>query len=112
MPIDIIKKMFENTTQYGRTPVSTIIKSNYTSPFPALNVCLRHEPVTADTVYFDIPAIDYGATSAQIFVRNDVLLTDVRVIKSDKQFTSKLSNNFRQCGAMGKNHKLSYSSSH
>lgn len=39
LPTDIIKKTFENTTQYGKTTVSTLLKWNFHSPHPALNVC-------------------------------------------------------------------------
>ena len=48
LTIYIIKKTFENTTQYGRTPAFAILKSNYKSPFLALNTHHRHELVFTD----------------------------------------------------------------
>lgn len=44
----------------------------------------RDEPVAADTVYCDTPAIDDGAASAQIFVDTKTFLIDVYGMKSDK----------------------------
>ena len=57
-------------------------------PFPSLNVACRNEPVTTDTVYSDTPAVDSGATSAQVFVGTQTLVTDVYGMKSDKEFVS------------------------
>jgi hypothetical protein len=53
-----IKKKSEQTTQYARMPNGTILKKYYKSPFAALNVQRRDEPVATDTVYLDTPAID------------------------------------------------------
>ena len=55
-----------------------------------------------DTVYSDTPAIDNGATSAQIFVETESLVTDVYGMKSDKEFVSTLQDNIRKMGAMQK----------
>ena len=62
----------------------------------------RDEPVAADAVYCNTPAIDDGAASAQIFVGTKTFLTDAYGMKSDKQFASTLSDNIRQRGAMNK----------
>ena len=102
LPTDIIKKTFSSTTQYARTPMSTVLKKNFKSPFPALNVSRRNEPVATDTVYSDTPAVDDGSTSAQIFVGTKTLLTDIYGMKSDKQFVNTLEDNIRQRGAMDK----------
>ena len=99
LPTDVIKKTFEITTQYARIPMSTVLKKHYRSPFPALNVHRRNEPVATDTVYSDTPAVDDGSTSAQIFVGTESLLTDVYGMKSDKQFVNTLEDNIRDRGA-------------
>jgi hypothetical protein len=62
MPTKTVKKTFETTTQYARMPNGTILKKHYKSPFPALNVKRRDEPVATDTVFSDTPAIDGGET--------------------------------------------------
>ena len=100
--IQIIKKTFSLTTQHAKTPESTILKKNFKSPFPALNVSRRNEPVATDTVYSDTPSINDGSTSAQIFVGTETLFTDVCGMKSDKQFVNTLEDNIRTRRAMDK----------
>jgi hypothetical protein len=101
-PVDVVKRTFAATTQYARIPFSTTLKKHYKSPFPAFNVHRRDEPVATDTVYSDTPAVDSGATSAQLFVGTETLLTDVYGMKTDKQFVSTLEDNIRERGAMSK----------
>ena len=60
LPTDTIKQTFQLTTQYARTPMSAILEKHYKSPFPALNVTCRYEPVGTDTVYSDTPDVDNG----------------------------------------------------
>ena len=102
LPTDIVKKTFQLTAQHARTLMATILKKHYKSPFPALNVSRRNEPVDTDTFYSDTPAIDNGSTSAQIFVGTKTLLTDVYGMKSDKQFVNTLEDNIRKRGEMDK----------
>jgi hypothetical protein len=97
-----IKKTFEQTTQYARMPHGTILKKHYKSPFPALNVQRRDEPVATDTVFSDTPAIDGGETCAQIFVGTETLVTDVYGMKTEKQFVNTLEDNIRERGAMSR----------
>ena len=97
-----IKKTFECTTQYARMPNGTILKKHYRSPFPALNVKRRDEPVATDTVFSDTPAIDGGQKCAQIFVGTETLVTDVYGMKTDKQFINTLEDNIRERGAMSR----------
>jgi hypothetical protein len=60
-PAAIIKRTYENSTQYYRTGVdSTGMKQTFCSPFPALNVHRRNEPVATDTLYADVPVIGTG----------------------------------------------------
>jgi len=51
-------------------------------------------------IYSDTPAIDYGATCAQIFVGQQKLVAKVYGMKLDKQFVDKLEDNVHQRGAM------------
>ena len=102
LPIDIIKRTFESTTQYYRTPMGTHLKKRYKSPFPACNVDRRDEPVATDTVYSDTPAIASGVTAAQFFVGTKSLVCDVYPMKTDKQFVNVLLDNIRHRGAMTK----------
>ena len=90
LPADVIKQSFAVTTQYACLPMSTLLKKRYKSPFPALNVHRRDEPVATDTIYSNTPAVDSGATIAQVFVGVESLVTDVYAIKTDWQFINTL----------------------
>ena len=102
LPSDIVKSTFNNSTQYARIPMSTVLKKRYKAANPALNVHRRDEPVATDTVYSDTPAIDSGATSAQLFVGTESLVLDVYGMKSDKEFVNTLEDNVHERGAMSK----------
>jgi hypothetical protein len=67
-PDNTIKRIFAVTTQYARGRVSDTLKQHWRLRFPACNVKRRNEPVAADTVFSDTPAVDCGVTAAQIFV--------------------------------------------
>jgi hypothetical protein len=97
---DIIKETFNRTTQYVRLPGSEILKKRYKSPFPALNVHRREEPVAMDTVYSDVPAIDDGSTCAQLYVGTLTTVADVYGMKSEKQLVNTLEDNIHERGAM------------
>jgi len=90
LPADIIKQTFEVTTQYAHLPMSTLLNKRYEYPFPALNVHRRDGPVAMDTIYLDTPAVDSGATIAQVFVHVESLVTNVYAIKTDRQFINTL----------------------
>ena len=83
LPADVIKQTFAMTTQYACLPMSTLLKKCYKSPFPALNVHRRDEPIAKDTIYSNTLAIDSGATIAQVFIGMESLVTDVYAIKTD-----------------------------
>jgi len=68
----------------------TLIKKQYISPFPALNVHRRDELVAINTIYLDTPAVDSGATIAQVFVGVELLVINVYAIKTDWQFINTL----------------------
>jgi hypothetical protein len=99
---NVIKKTFENTTQYARIPMGTLLKRAFKSPNPALNVHRRPEPVACDIVYADTPAIDDGSKAAVLFVGTRTLVTDIYGIKTDKQFINTLEDNIRERGAPNK----------
>jgi len=99
LPTDVIQQTFAVTTQYARLPMSMLLKKRYKSPFPALNVHRRDEPVATDTIYSDMPAIDLGTTIAQVFVGTESLITDVYAIKTDRQFINTLEDQIRTRGA-------------
>jgi hypothetical protein len=96
MPVDIIKRTFQATTQFYRTPIGTHLKKRYKSPFPACNVHRRSEPVATDTVYADTPALASGVTAAQFFVGTQSLVCDAYPIKTDRQFVNVLLDDIRQ----------------
>jgi hypothetical protein len=99
LPIDAINKTFEHTTQPAHMPMSTILKKQYKSLNPALNVRPRDEPVATDTMYSDTLVIDCGITSAQLLVGTKTHTADVYPIKSDKQFVNTLLDNITQHSA-------------
>ena len=99
---DIIAKTWAATTQYARIPNSTILKKHFKSQNPALNVARRNEPVATDTIFADDPAIDHGATCAQVFVGTDSLVTDLYPLKSERQFVNAFEDNIRERGAPDK----------
>ena len=79
--------------------MSTILKKHYKSPFPAMNVHRRNEPIATDTVYSDTPATGSGVTSAQLFVGTKSLVTDVYGMKTDKQFVNTIEDVIKDRGA-------------
>ncbi len=99
LPADVIQQTFAVTTQYARLPMSTLLKKWYKSSFPALNVHRQDEPVAMDTIYSNSPAVDSGATIAQVFVGVESLVTDVYAIKTDRQFINTLEDHIQTWGA-------------
>jgi len=55
--------------------------------------------VATDTIYLDTPAIDSGATIAQVFVGVESLVTDVYAMKTDRQFINTLEDQICTRGA-------------
>jgi len=102
LPEDIIKSTFEINTQYAHLPMSTLLKKCYKSPFPALNVHWHDEPIATDTIYLDTPAIDSGATIAQVFVGTESLVTDMYSMKTGRQFVNMLEDQIWEQGAPAK----------
>ena len=99
LPVETIKKTWENTTQYGRIPISTILKKHYKASHLALNVKRPNEDVATDTIYYNTPAVDSGVKIAQFFVGKETLVCDVYPLKSTKQFINTLEDQIRERGA-------------
>ena len=100
---DVVKRTFHATTQYARTALGGLhMKQTFCSPFPALNVHRRHEAVATDTVYADVPAIDNGSKTAQLFVGRQSLVADAYPMKTEKQFVNTFEDNIWKQGAMDK----------
>ena len=98
---ETIKETIDATTQYGRTNHNNHqLRQTFKSPFPAMNVFRRNEPVATDTVYSSVPAVDDGSKLAQIYVGRLSLVIDVYPIKNEKEFVHTLQENIRKRGAM------------
>ena len=82
--------------------MSAHLQRHYRSPFPALNVNRRDEPVATDTVYADTPDIEHGHKAAQFFVGLRSLVSDAYGVKTDAQFLQTLQDNVRKRGALSK----------
>jgi hypothetical protein len=91
--------MFEHATQYARNPTGTMLKKDFRSPHPSLNIYRRNEDVTCDILYSDVPAVFDGSTAATIFFGTSSKVTDVRCIKCDNQFANTLEDTIIQWGA-------------
>ena len=101
VPLNVVKKTFESTTQYARSGwITQHIYDTHKAPFPALNVRRRNECVATDTIFADTPAIFSGVKAAQIFVGVDTGFVDVFPLANDGQFASTLMDVIRKSGAM------------
>ena len=67
--------------------MSTHLTMHFKAPFPAMNVHRRQEAVATDTIYTDVPAVDYGHTQAQFYCGVDSLVCDAYGMKTDKQLS-------------------------
>ena len=104
VPIEKVRKTFERTTQYATNVMSGLkITQTIQSPYPALNVLRRNEPVATDTIFAEVPAVDTGGqTMAQIFVGRKSLVIDVYGMGTEKEFVNTLEDVIRKRGAMDK----------
>ena len=78
------------------------MKKTYRSPFLALNVKRRNEPVATDNVCCDTFTTQNGSKCAQAFVVTKTLVFDIYGMNSDKKIVNNLEDNIRQRGAMYK----------
>jgi hypothetical protein len=70
-----------------------MLKKDFWSLNPALNMHRRNEDVACDIMYSDVPDIFDGSTAAIVFVGTSTKVTDVHGIKKDKQFANTLKDN-------------------
>jgi hypothetical protein len=102
-PVDTIKRTFNATTPYARSGwITGHIFDTHKSPFPALNVHRRNEPVATDTIYCDTSAIDDGSKAAQFYVGIDTKFCSAYGVKTDGDFSKTLMDVIRKHGAMDK----------
>lgn len=102
LPTNIIKQTLAHTTQWYRTPASTIYKILRKSPFPAYNIPRRNEDVATDTIFSDVPAIDNGSTMAQMYVGTTTHVRDAYGMKREREFANTLEDCVRERGAMNR----------
>ena len=70
LPLDLIKKKFENSTQYGAIAKSQHgnLFKQFNSPHPAMNVNQLDDNFLMDKISSSVPAIDGGFTEAYVFI--------------------------------------------
>jgi hypothetical protein len=100
LPVDVIQRTFQHSTQYAKTSISTILTKHYKGLYPALNVRRRAEPVATDFVEADTPAIDDGSCAAQVYVGTNSMVLDVYGVKTSAQFVNTLEDVICHRGAM------------
>ena len=101
VPDEKICRTFEATTQGAITiNFGTKLQQMMKSPYPAMNVPRRFEPVATDTIFSKTPAVATGMTAAQIFVGRKSCVIDVIGLKSKENFPSALEDIIRKRGAM------------
>ena len=95
-PIEVMKKIFEKTTQFARNIVRLPFRTHLKSRFSALNVRRRNELVVMDTVWAVEPAVNDGSIAAQVFVGRNTYVTNVYGCKTDAEFAGILEDNICQ----------------
>ena len=81
----------------------TKIMQTIRSPWPAVNVCRRHEPVATDTFCCQVPAVCTGGqTMGQFFVGRISLVIDIFGMLTEKEFVNTFEDVIRKRGAMNK----------
>ena len=84
LPIGIIKKTSEATTQWAKMPASTHLFKRYFTPHMFANYYRRNEVIASDTIFADVPAIGSGVTCAQIYCGMNSTVTDVFGLKKER----------------------------
>ena len=96
LPVETIKKTWENATQYGRIPISSILKKQYKASHPTLNVTRCNEDVATYKIYYNTPAVDSGGNITQFFVGKETLVCEIYPLKSTKQCVNTLEDQLRE----------------
>ena len=101
IPLNIVKKTFELTTQCARSGwITQHIYDTHKAPFPALNVRRCNVCVATNTIFADTPAGCSGVKAVQIFVGVDTKYVDLFPLANNRQFASTLMDVIRKSGAM------------
>ena len=102
VPIEKIRKTFENTTQHAVNVVSgSKIYQTMRSPYPANNVWRRNEPVATDTIFAEVPAVcTNGQMAAQYFVGRKSHFQSIYGMGNTNKFVNTLEDEIGARGAM------------
>ena len=92
LPTKLIKKTFENSTQYGTLPQSEHgnLFQRFRSPHPAMNVSRLNDDLLMDKIQSNTPAINGGFNSAYIFICRKSHLIHPEHITSNRTFLQAL----------------------
>ena len=99
LPLVLIKKTFQATTQFAKLPASAYLWKRFKTPHPANNVWRRSEDVASDTLFSDTPAIDSGVKCAQIFFGTHTMVTDIHAMGTSKELFTTLQDTVIKGGA-------------
>jgi hypothetical protein len=105
IPVERVKKTFENTTQWYRASTRLPFRHHFKSRFPAANVRRLNEMVATDTFFSDTPAADDGlldhggVTMVQVYVGRDSLLTRTFPMQQESDMHKTLQDFIRYEGA-------------
>ena len=92
LPTKLIKKTFDNSTQYGTLPQSEHgnLFQRFRSPHPAMNVPRLNDDLLMDKIHSNTPGINGGFTSAYIFICRKSHLIHPEHITSNRTFLQAL----------------------
>ena len=101
MPTKMIKKTFENSTQYGHIPHSPDgnLFKRWKSPNPAMNIFRFRDILLTDTIYSNTKAIQGGHKRAQVFIGSKTHWAHIVALAVGTTFLSTLQNVLQKVGA-------------
>ena len=101
LPADLIKKTFENSTQFGAIAKSEHgnLFKRFNSPHPAMNVNRLDNNLLMDKVSSSVPAIDGRFTDAYVFITRKSHLIHVDYISPKRNFLQTLQGFITKWGA-------------
>jgi hypothetical protein len=88
-----VKKTILATTHFACKVYNAPKRNHSKYCFPALNVHCRNEAVVTNTIWLNTPTVDNGAKSVQLFVGQQLLVTDFYPMKTDKESANALEDN-------------------
>ena len=101
IPSNLIKKTFENSTQYGYMPTSPDgnLFKRWKSPNPAMNIFRLQDDLLTDKIHSNTPALEGGFKDAQIFFGRKSHIIHVESISKTKSFLRCIQNFVTKWGA-------------